>query len=238
MVASDGTTGAAYVPTIYTTGSQSWAQPYVVTLVPPVATTGQSAGGATYYVQQDPVSGDYYEYQGTSPGGTAVFDVTSGAVLSGASYVPLTINAQTGTINFATPALPKPPTPASGMTAATSGDPYNRQWVYLPTSPTLDLKQQETNPNPSPLGTIVDATYPTYHDPTSNMDFPLYTARIVPGSLRVYGPDMTQGPGHGQPVLYTEAGNLSADPTVRRWRQPVHRGLCDRHPDLHRGRRP
>ena len=211
VVASD-VTSAAYVPTIYTTGSQSWAQPYVVNLVPPAATTGQSAGGTTYYVQQDPVSGDYYEYQGASPSGTAVFDVTTGAVLSGASYVPLTINAQTGTINFATPALPKPPTPASGTTAATPGDPYNRQWVYYPASPALDLKLKETNPNPSPLGTLVDATYPTYHDPTSNTDLPLYVGRIVPGSLRVYGPDMTQGPGHGQPVLYTEAGNLSADP--------------------------
>ncbi len=208
VVASDGATNAAYVPTAYTTGSQSWAQPYVVTLVPPTVATGQSAGGATYYVQQDPVSSDYYEYRGASPNGTAVFDVTTGAVLSGVSYVPLTINAQTGTISFATPALPKPPTPKSGTTAATLGDPYNRQWVYQPATPSLDLKDIDSNGKTPPLATAAD---PTLTDTAGN---PLLLARVVPGSLRVYGPDMSQGPGKGQPVLYTEARPTSSDSTT------------------------
>ncbi len=50
------------------------------------------------------------EYNGTRR--TAVFDITTGvpATRTPASYIPLTINADSGTINFATPALLDPAT--------------------------------------------------------------------------------------------------------------------------------
>ena len=192
VVAGTDQNDFAYVPTIYNANNQSWAQPYVVTLAPPSAPSGQTAGTTTYYVQQDPVSGDYYEYLGSSPNGTAVFDVTTGMAATGVtSYVPLSINAGTGTINFSTAALPDP------------ANRYNRLWVYAPASTTLDLKATDTNGKAPPLGTIVD---PQYTDDAGN---PIRTARIVPGSLRVYGPDDSSGPGRGQSILYTEVSNLA-----------------------------
>ena len=193
-----GNTGVSYIPTVYTTGNQSWIQPYLVTLTPPVAPSGQVVNANVYTTGQDPATGDIMEYDG----GTAVYDITLGAVVGGAtSYIPMTINADNGTINFATPALLDP-----------ANDRYKREWVYTPTlDPTtnqyqVNLKADYTDPSsvlhPSPLDHIQD---PTYTDDTASPK-PLPTARIVPGSLRVYGPDATAGPGQGLPVLYGEAG--------------------------------
>ena len=188
-----------YIPTVYTTTNQSWTQPYKVTLTPPTAPSGQSAGGRTYTTGQDAASGDYYEYPNATQISPAVLDISSGKALnSSVSYIPLTINADSGTINFAAPAVPDP------------ASPYQRQWVYAPvTDPEnaqhfmVDMKQPDSGSHASPLGTIVD---PTYKDAAGNS---IPTARIVPGSLRVYGPDATAGPGQGQPVLYTEASGIA-----------------------------
>ncbi len=195
-----GNTGVGYVPTVYTTGNQSWAQPYKVTLTPPAAPSGQVGGGAGFYIAQDPATGDYLEYSSAS--GTAVYDSTTGAPASGVtSYIPLTLNADTGTLNFATPALLDP-----------ANDRYKRDWVYTPTLVNgqyqVDLKQ-DYGAYKSPLGHIQDAG--TYTDDSGQT---ILTARIVPGSLRVYGPDATAGPGQGQRVLYTEAGTGSAASTL------------------------
>lgn len=205
VVSNTDQNGFTYIPTVYTTSNQSWAQPYKVTLTPATASAGQVAGGQVYTTGLDPTTmttsgvtvtaGDFVEYDAS--GTTVVYDITTGIPVPGkTSYIPLSINADSGTINFAVPALPDPT------------KPFQRQWVYaMPAGETtLDLKTTDSGGHVSPLSQIKDPTYTDNASPTPN---PILLARIVPGSLRVYGPDATQGPGYGQPVLYTEATNLT-----------------------------
>ena len=210
-----GETGMTFIPSVYTAAAQSWSLPYKVTLTPPSVPSGQVGGGDTYTTGQDPVTGDTYEYNGA---GTAVYDLTSaGPIGTATSYIPLRIDADSGTISFDTPSFPNPANPAG------------REWQYTPTATTVngvttytvDLRTLGGNTGPSPLGTIVDKTA------TDSGGSSILTARIVPGSVRVYGPDETAGPGRYQPgvlpannqplVLYTEAsqGAIGGDNQYR-----------------------
>ena len=164
--------------------------------------------------------GDIIEYLNDSNGRQPVYNVTQGFpfTLAGGTYtsgsrvgqaaqfVPMTINPDTGTITFSAPSLPNGPS-----------DRFNRKWTYVPvadpTDPShfiadltlpgyTDLTLTNTNMNPSPLtnATKIDNTTTTTLTGDAN-------AHPVPGSVRVYGPDTTQGPGSGALIPYTEVNS-------------------------------
>lgn len=162
--------------------------------------------------------GDILEYShvpsdAANPQGKLAYDVTQGFPvnydgtnynLGGTAFVPMTINPDTGTIAFTAPSLPNGPY-----------DRLNRQWIYnaLPTGAAANT------PGIASDGTV-DLTLPA-SDPPKLTDSPLQgvhsltstggpmltgvrNAHIVPGSVRVMGPDQAPGPGFGQPTTYTE----------------------------------
>ncbi len=151
----------------------------------------------------------------TDANGTVVYDVTQGFpvtqsganyTLGGTQFVPMTINPDTGVIMFAAPSLPNGP-----------GDRYNRAWNYGPVDmTTLDSQ----NLGGIDTAGVLDLTLPVHATATltdsplqgvhilTNSGNPALTgvanAHIVPGSLRVTGPDQTSGPNSGLAVSYTE----------------------------------
>lgn len=166
--------------------------------------------------------GDILEYShvpstaSANPQGTLAYNVTQGYPvtydgtnynLGGTQFVPMTINPDTGTITFTAPSLPNGPY-----------DRLTRQWIYdvLPTGANAD-----TTPGITADGTI-DLTLPASPGNTTPplTDSPLQgvhldstgkatltgdlNAHIVPGSVRITGPDETAGPNNGQPITYTE----------------------------------
>jgi len=167
-----------------------------------------------------------------NPRGTAVYDVTQGIVLQSAtlqhSYVPLAVNPDTGTLSFDMPALPNPNNQNSQQSSGYQQ--YNRYW----TASADDVNKGNLLACPAPIGTtpygyntpgILDLTNLTCDTSgnltefgaTGNNTSPLpkigqaptalqcANAFIVPGSVRVYGPDQTEGPNKGNSILYTLA---------------------------------
>ena len=167
--------------------------------------------------------GDILEYRhldtDTATQGTLVYNVTQGYpvtttsgsggttyTLGGTNFVPMTISPDSGTLTFTAPSLPNGPY-----------DRLNRQWAYGPVDP--------TSLNTQNLGGIasdgtVDLTLPVHATPALT-DSPLQgyhtltatgnptstgilNAHIVPGSVRVTGPDQSPGPNAGQAISYTE----------------------------------
>lgn len=233
--------GLPYVPTVYTASSQSWAFPPHLTLAP----QGVLSSSTPYYttdIGTEPQTtvkgiavspGDLMEYyhSGTTdmanPRGTAVYDITQGAVLASTtlqhSYVPLSVNPDTGTISFDTPAQPNPNnqnTPQAGY------DQYTRYWtanaadintgvlkaappqIDNPTAGTpglLDLTQLFCDGSGNLTMTGGSNTSPLPKLGTAPTDLQCANAFIVPGSVRVYGPDQTPGPNQGNGILYTQA---------------------------------
>ena len=221
----DGTTGYGYVPTTYTSAGKSWALPYHVSLYP-----GNYNGTQEYYdtqissindtVNSPPLysAGDLLEFSHTSGGATTTLvyniskgyplqDAGSGAYkLGGTDFVPLTVNPDTGTLIFGTPSFPSGPTSRN-----------NRNWPY----PVLD----PANPNlggVDPTG-LIDLTKPASNpvqltdSPLTNLQFApgatgqtgVRNAHIIPGGIRVTGPDTTSGPGNGQVVPYTPVNSVA-----------------------------
>lgn len=221
--------GVPYVPTLYTSNNKSWAYPYSLTLYQysdPTSYTTDIYQGAPVTAQNMTASpGDIFEYRVSGGSNTAVYDVTQGLVLPGANagsatrtYVPMSINPDTGTINFATPALPAPP----NMASPTNANPYLRFWSADPdaiNNGLLEAAQRDAANNGIPG--VVDLTQlfcdvggnlltsggsntsplPRYNQPLT--DIQCANAIIVPGSVRVYGPDTQAGPSYGSSVLYT-----------------------------------
>ncbi len=225
--------GFGYTPTIYTTTNKSWSLPYHVSLYPAkfdgniatdpgigvfydtkiAATSGAfTAGNGTVTVSV----GDVMEYRhvGTADvDGTLVYDVTQGFAVSagangaygigGTNFVPLSINPDTGTLNFAATSLPNGP-----------ADRYTREWVYAPTpgstssnGSTVDLRTAPTVPPlPVAVSPLAGGT-PTTPTGVAN-------AHLVPGSVRVFGPDQTSGPGAGLKVAYQEVQSFSTASTT------------------------
>lgn len=170
--------------------------------------------------------GDILEYQhldtDTTTQGTLVYNVTQGYpvtqsgatyTLGGTSFVPMTINPDTGTLMFTAPSLPNGPY-----------DRLTRQWGYnaLPAIPVLTPQQYLDAQNKGIVAAdgTVDLTTPASAAPALT-DSPLQgyhmftvggaftstgvaNAHIVPGSVRVTGPDQTSGPNAGQAITYTE----------------------------------
>ncbi len=241
VVASDQS-GFTYIPTVYTATSQSWSLPFHVSLYPGNYDPAGAGNLSMYYNTEEYAAprtlvnppggytpptgaaslylnpGDILEYRHLStdtnaPLGTLVYNITqgypvtydamSGAYTAGGThFVPMTTNPDTGTIMFSAPSLPNGPY-----------DRYNRYWTYTP-DPTglVDLAKPATTPaalTDSPLSNEAkNATTST--TPLTGVDH----AHLVPGSVRVYGPDQTSGPNSGQPISYTEiqaAGGSESD---------------------------
>ena len=174
--------------------------------------------------------GDILEYRhlntDQSAQGTLVYNVTQGYpvllnsasayVLGGTQFVPMTINPDAGTLMFTAPSLPNGPY-----------DRQNRQWNYgtvpvYPSSPTqTDLDTQNkggidstgaldlTLPA-SATPALTDSPLQGYHQFTvggSLVSTGVENAHLVPGSVRVTGPDQTSGPNSGQAITYTEVNS-------------------------------
>ena len=214
-------TGLGYIPTVYTTTNKSWSLPYHVSLYPANFDGANTADdrGVYYDTQLAPRSGaftagggtltisvgDVMEYRhigSADTTGTLVYDVTQGFAVQdtgngvygvgGTNYVPMSISPDTGTINFAAPSLPHGPT-----------DRYTRAWIYpTPTGSDIDLTQPINATAPLANSPLTD-TY-TSADPLPPTATGVANAHIAPGSLRVFGPDQTPGPGNGLSVAYQE----------------------------------
>jgi prepilin-type N-terminal cleavage/methylation domain-containing protein len=207
--------GLPYVPTVYTASEQSWSFPYHISLYPQTDTSAplystlvaDQTNGSMYQ------AGDLLEmYTNEAPGtGVLAYDITSGLPLTtNGRYIPMTVAPDTGTITFGIPALPFPAT-------STTPNPYNRYWslplanfqpVGSGTDPEagvsanglVNLGDNKQLPN-TPLPSVLTANYDA-SAPVASPDL-VQNARVVPDSLRVYGPDATPGPDQGQSVLYT-----------------------------------
>jgi prepilin-type N-terminal cleavage/methylation domain-containing protein len=177
---------------------------------------------SSYTVPGGPLSinpGDILEYRhlptDPNPQGTLVYNVTQGYPLTydgmnynlgGTQFAPMTINPDSGTISFTAPSLPNGPY-----------DRLNRTWQYG----AIDMTSLDTQN----LGGIaadgtVELSLPV-HATSALTDSPLQgvhtltatggatltgvtNAHVVPGSVRVTGPDQTPGPNFGQSIAYTE----------------------------------
>ena len=232
-VVSVDQSGFTYIPTVYTATSQSWSLPFHISLYPSTAnatmysydTDQWQAGSLTFTPAVGGVSvapGDVVEYRTDSTGRVPVYNATQGFpfyyngtsyVIGGTKFAPMTVNPDTGTIMFSAPSLPNGP-----------GDRSARAWNYgtlaaASTSPTqAELDAQNTGGVDS--GGNLDLTLPV-STTASLKDSPLAgfhlltasgsvkatgveNAHIVPGSIRVTGPDRVPGPNLGQPISYTE----------------------------------
>ena len=163
-----------------------------------------------------------------------MYDVTTGVVMVDGSVVPMAVNTNTGTISFDTPALPAPPDQNSpvtynpynrywsaaaadlnsgnlracqGATSSASGAPGVIDLTQLFCDANGNLAQTGAGGanNTSPLSVLGLATGTTAPMPTPG-PLAIANAFLVPGSVRVYGPDATPGPGLGNRVLYTPVG--------------------------------
>jgi len=187
-----------------------------------VSAAGYTATGGPLSINP----GDILERQHTFPGGneriSLVYNVTQGYPvtydgtnynLGGPQFVPMTINPDTGTVSFAAPSLP------NGLY-----DRLTRSWPYTNLASGANA---DTTPGITANGTI-DLTLPASATPAVT-DSPLQgvhtltptgdpaltgdlNAHIVPGSVRITGPDQTSGPNSGQPITYTEIKQSLNDP--------------------------
>ena len=127
----------------------------------------------------------------------------------------MTVNPDTGTLNFGTPSLPNGgPLPSGPI------DRNTRNWSYG----ILDLTSAATTNNGGVDTTgVLDLTKPVSPTPSLS-DSPLTNlgyapgasnqtgvrnAHITPGGIRVTGPDMNPGPNAGQAVPYTPVNSVT-----------------------------
>ncbi|MBV9850320.1 MAG: hypothetical protein JO250_11645, partial [Armatimonadetes bacterium] len=209
--------GLPYVPTVYTATDQSWAFPYHISLYQ-YSNTASPVYETSVAQTSDPnnlyAAGDLMEmYDDPTPASAyPVYDISTGKVLTQNNrYIPMVVNPDTATINFDTPALPDPNNPynrffyvrisdinaAGGLIDLSQLGNATGQGVTLTSASTQlasPLPAVSFDPNvlpPAPTGTQVA------------------NARIVPGSVRVNGPDAYPGPNYGLATPYSEvfAGN-------------------------------
>ena len=217
---SDANNGLPYVPSVYTAKDQSWAYPYHLSLYQYVNSSSAGAGPNLLYdvrvaqpgdmvptasvvpTNMPPQVGDVLEMYNNNGTFEPVYDVTNGASLSSSyPYVPIVVNPDTATINFDQPALPDPTQPTL------------RFWNIK-----ASLFEDDTAAYPNPA--LPAEVGPGVLDLTNTTIFansPLATvanAHVVPGSMRVFGPDSTPGPGYGLTVPYAEtfAGSSTFGP--------------------------
>jgi len=189
-----------------------------------VSAAGYTATGGPLSINP----GDILERQHTFPGGneqvSLVYNVTQGYPvtydgtnynLGGAQFVPMTINPDTGTVSFTAPFLPNGPYDRLtrqrnyGMIDMTSLDTQNLGGTASDGTIDLTLPVHATPAlTDSPLQGVHTLT--TTGAPTLTGDL---NAHIVPGSVRITGPDQTSGPNSGQPITYTEIKQSLNDPS-------------------------
>ena len=248
-----GESGYPYIPTVYTANSRSWALPFHVSLYPAnydsTKTDGRQVSYDTGFAQTNTDlgsgatvnAGDILEYRhdGTTnePTGTPVFDISQGyplkdngmgaLTLGGTDFVPMTVNPDTGTINFTTPSLPKGPI-----------DRNSRSWYYAYYDPNAatdpdTIKNGGVDPNglidltKKGNGTIGGTLVATAESPlmspyvapfittgTNTGATGVKNAHVAPGGIRVLGPDTTPGANYGQIVPYTEVSGSLTDPSA------------------------
>jgi len=228
-VTATGLAGYNYIPTVYTATSHSWALPFHVSFYPGTPDQATAALGMYYDTDISSVTdttnnyvaaGDVLEYRHTNadtdPRGTLVYNVTggfpvtvatgsgaSGYTLGGTDFVPVAINPDSGTLNFATPSLPNGPT-----------DRLTRAWTYT----TADVGSGDSLDLTKPTGGTGAAALKD--SPLEALDSKgkyisgVKNAHLIPGSVRLSGPDTTPGPGmtQGQSVPYQEISANSANP--------------------------
>lgn len=214
--------GMPYVPTVYQSEGQAWTRPYFVYLYP-TSTNGQAIVNTYYYgiTQALTTSGsvtagdvvEYYYAPNAAP--EALYDLTTNHIVVTTTtphIIPATINEDQGTITFSEPAVV-----GAGNANQTTPSAFNRTWIYTPSTNTnafigtnvLDLTQNDDNNDVSPLN-----NYQTTSNGVQNTGKYLDYAFIVPGSLRVYGPDMTAGPGTYADQQAYQAGSQSSGTTT------------------------
>ncbi len=192
--------------------------------------TGYTGPAGPLYIYPGDILEYLHQSTDTNPQGTLVYNVTQGfpvtttssnggatytlgGTQNGMQFVPLTINPDAGTLTFSAPSLPNGPY-----------DRLTRQWGYgplpvYPASPTqADLDAQNkggidsagnldlTLPA-SATPALTDSPLQGYHQFTvggTPVSTGVLNAHIVPGSVRVTGPDQTSGPNAGQAITYTE----------------------------------
>lgn len=231
---ADADQGLPYIPTVYTAASRSWTYPYTLSLypvsLPPAGGTPTYNPNQPYFgTGLDAATGRLFEYRYANAMdkfgvkvydfGTRLSDATDDTKLD-ANCVPLTLRPDTGAISFAVSAVPplvsNQRTPISGPgNAPPSGWPYadNRQnlfWYfgafdinnglsnYGVNQGVLDLTQLSNK-----SGTLA-TPLPTNGTAPAAGSSQVYNARLVPGSVKVYGPDATPGPNLGRSVPYTQ----------------------------------
>ncbi len=232
--------GYGYVPTIYTATSKSWSLPFHVSLYPGNYDGSASPAPNTvpfYYATQvssltdapgsgnPPLynAGDLLEYKyanTTDPNPQLVYNITKGYPivqngpgaykLGGTDFVPFSVNADTGTLNFAAPSFPAGPT-------GQNRNQNNWNYVYDATADT------DATGGVNPMG-IIDLTKP-YSSPAALTDSPLTNpsvapgsatgvkdAHLVPGGIRVTGPDLMNGPNQATPTPSMSLPSLTLVP--------------------------
>ncbi len=228
-VTATGLAGYNYIPTVYTATSQSWALPFHVSFYPGTADRAAAALGMYYDTDISSVTdttnnyvaaGDVLEYRHTSadtnPQGTLVYNVTggypvtvatgtgaTGYALGGTDFVPVVINPDSGTLNFATPSLPNGPT-----------DRLSRAWVYKATDVDANDVLDLTKPTGGTGAAALKNSPLESLNASGGYVSGVKNAHLVPGSVRLSGPDTTPGPGQaqGQSVPYQEISANSANP--------------------------
>ena len=215
--------GFGYTPTVYTTSNKSWSLPYHVSVYPANFDGGNTTDDRGVYYDTQMASssgvvasttlmvsvGDVLEYRHVGSvdiTGTLVYDVTqgfpvqvgamgSGYAIGSTNFIPMFISPDTGTITFAAASLPNGP-----------ADRYSRAWNY-PVPPVSDNGLIDLTHPTGGNGTVPDSpltdTY-TSEDTAAPPVTGVANAHIVPGSLRVFGPDQKPGPGYGVSVPYQE----------------------------------
>jgi len=214
---SGNETGLPYIPTQYATSGQNWTDPFTVSLYPIYSGgAGPDPSKPYYMISQSGVTPPPYTFTATpvqvvatdlveylvDPANGApqpVYDVSQGTpIIPKGRFVPLAVNSDSGIINTDVQALPDTFYSLNNVNTS-NPHPFVKFWYYRPgaTSHTVDLTQPMTDESRnvystaavnSPLGVVANA-------------------RIVPGSLQVYGPDMTSGPSNYASVTanYTTA---------------------------------
>lgn len=228
-VTATGLAGYNYIPTVYTATSHSWALPFHVSFYPGTPDKAAAALGMYYDTDISSVTdttnnyvaaGDVLEYRHTSadtnPQGTLVYNVTggypvtvatgsgaSGYTLGGTDFVPVSINPDSGTLNFATPSLPNGPT-----------DRLTRAWTYTTTDVDANDVLDLTKPTGGTGAAALKDSPLEALDSKGKYISGVKNAHLVPGSVRLSGPDTTPGPGQaqGQSVPYQEISANSANP--------------------------
>ena len=226
---SSGQTSYGYVPTFYTATSRSWSLPFHISIYPGNYDAAKTNGQQVFYdteisssndlVNKYVNAGDLLEYRNDTGGRTLVFNITQGypitgnpgnPTLGGSQFVPLTVNPDNGTLNFGSPSLPAGPV---GLNR------NQRNWSYSFNATAATDKAGGVGPD-----AVIDLTKPFSATPAIT-DSPLTTpgfapsnsnttgvknAHIVPGGIRVTGPDTTAGPNNGKIVPYVEVSSALA----------------------------